>query len=63
MVGGGIEGASQEMIKLGPEDSPRFERKYTLDQLLDPAFRLPVEDEQTSPDIAHLRGLAGVIVD
>lgn len=63
MVGGAIEGALMESIKVGSDDAPRYESKYTLTQLLDPAFRLPVDDEEMPPDLGRLKGLHGVIVD
>jgi hypothetical protein len=40
-----VENASQELEKRGPEDKPRWENKYTMKQLLDPAFRLPLGDD------------------
>lgn len=40
-----IENAAQETEKRGPEDKPRYEAKYTMKQLLDQSFRLPVDSD------------------
>ena len=42
LVGSAIEAASQEMEKVGTEDKPEFKPKYTMQQLLDDNFRLPL---------------------
>lgn len=36
-----IENALAERVNVGSEKEPKWEDKYTLPQLLDPAFRLP----------------------
>jgi hypothetical protein len=41
-----IEGALQEMHNVGSEKEPRWEPRYSLSQLLEPAFRLPKEGQQ-----------------
>lgn len=51
-----VENATQEMEKRGPEDHPRWEPKYKLSQLLDPAFRLPT-DEDEPLDIGGIDGM------
>lgn len=60
LVGNVIEGASQEMEKFGPKDSPEWKPKYTMAQLLDDDFRLPTPKKPpTEQDaIAQLRSLA-----
>jgi hypothetical protein len=42
LVGTVIEGAAQEMEKVGSDDKPEWKPRYTMKQLLDPDFRLPV---------------------
>lgn len=50
-VGTVIENAVQETVKTGSEDKPEWKPKYTLNQLLDPDFRLSVDGEgQTRKD-------------
>jgi hypothetical protein len=49
-VGQIIEGALNETEKVGPDDKPEWRQKYTLKQLLDPDFRLPVDDETAAYD-------------
>lgn len=62
LIGLAIENAAHELHDVGTEDKPRMEPKYTMAQLLDPAFRLP-RDEQTPVDACLLRGVEGVILD
>lgn len=64
MVGINIENASQEMIKLGPKNEPRWENKYTMKQLLDDKFRLPADDDNDAPaDPNMLKGAHGIMFD
>ena len=65
-VGTVIENASQEQHNIGSEKQPKYELKYDMHQLLDPAFKLPApltkeqKDRQRQRDaINMLRGLAG----
>jgi hypothetical protein len=57
-----IENASQELEKRGPEDKPRWESRYTMKQLLDPAFRLPLGDEEQGFDGGG-EGIDGMVYD
>lgn len=57
-----IENAAQEMIKVGGEKEGRMELRYTMKQLLDPAFRLP-NDTKESTDPAMLKGIDGLAFD
>jgi len=41
LVGRVIENAAQEQHNAGDERKPRWVNKYEMEQLLDPAFRLP----------------------
>ena len=52
-----IENAAQELEKRGPEDKPRWENKYTMKQLLDQNFRLPVGDVEQGFDPADIDGM------
>lgn len=61
MVGTAIETAAQEMEKRGSDDEPRWEPKYTIRQLLDPAFRLPAHD--AGDDLDMLEGTHGLFFD
>lgn len=45
-VGTVIENAANEREEVGPKDAREWRNKYTLAQLLDPAFRLPVKSPQ-----------------
>lgn len=60
LVGLVIENAAQETVNTGDDKRPRWTRKYTMRQLLDPGFRLPLEDEG---DLGALEGADGVIYD
>lgn len=53
-----VEGALNEMENVGDEKEPHYEQKYTLTQLLDPDFRLPVGEKEKSP-IEGLKRLKG----
>lgn len=63
LVGLAIENAAQEMERIGPKDKPEWRPKYTLAQLLDPAFKLPTEEPRPAEDkaggLSTLLGLAG----
>lgn len=70
LVGNAIENASQEMEKYGDEKSPKWRQKYTMKQLLDPDFRLPLSDderpsrrERETDDKTFFSGLAGFSVE
>ena len=70
LVGNAIENASQEMEKYGGDDKPKWRQKYTMQQLLDPDFKLPLaEDERPSrreretDDRSFFSGLAGFSVE
>ena len=63
MVGTAIENASQEQEKVGPEDKPRWETRYTMQQLLDPEFRLPLSNEDDEASLGELMGMAGAYFD
>lgn len=54
-----IEGALQEMHNVGTEKEPKWEPRYALSQLLDPAFRLPKEEKQQGNAAASLKAMAG----
>ena len=41
LVGVVIENALQETVQVGSKKEPKTERKYHMEQLLDPGFRLP----------------------
>lgn len=61
LVGTAIEGAAQEMEKRGSDDNPRWEPKYTMKQLLDEDFRLPLAEDEG--DFDELVGAHGIIFD
>lgn len=63
MVGMAIENAAQEMEKVGPDDKPRWERKYRMAQLLDPEFKLPLGDDANEASDGDLIGMAGEYFD
>lgn len=50
-----IENASQEQINVGDDEKPRYQRKYTLTQLLTDGFRLEIDRDEDDMD-----GLIGV---
>lgn len=56
-----IENALNETIEVGTEGHRSRKPKYTTKQLLDPAFRLPLEQEDTGP--AMLQGIDGLMFD
>ena len=58
MVGTAIENAAQEQVKTGPEDRQRWGRKYTMAQLLDSDFELPLDDGDEASD-TELMNIAG----
>lgn|GEM_PF-5304385 len=45
LLGTIIENAAQEQVNVGGETSPKWERKYTLRQLLTPGFIIGQQDE------------------
>ena len=59
-----MEGALQEMHNAGTDKEPRWEPRYTLSQLLDPAYRLPAQGQKpgapsTARPAAALKAMAG----
>lgn len=56
-----IENASQEQINVGDDDKPRYQRKYTLTQLLTEGFRIDTEPDEA--DMDGLRGVEGAMFD
>ena len=62
-VGSSLEAASQEMEKVGSEDKPEFRQKYTMQQLLDDDFRLPLRTAVERPIEADIKGVQGVMFD
>lgn len=46
-LGTTIEGAVQEMVKVGPDDKPEWKPKYTMQQLLDQDFRIATAENQS----------------
>jgi len=62
-VGVVLENASQEQHNVGTEKQPKWEPKYTMAQLLDPAFRLPApEKPKKTSGIEALMNTKGVKV-
>lgn len=62
LVGNAIEGASQEMQKIGGDKNARYVPKYNMEELMDPAFRLPrppTKKDRERSSLATLRRLAG----
>jgi len=60
MIGIAIEGAAQEQENTGSDDKPVWKLKYTMQQLLDPEFKLPTED---SWGIEEIKITEGIIYD
>ena len=59
-LGNVIESASYEREEVGSGTNKRWERKYTMGQLLDPEFRLPSpRGSQQRDAIAALKALQG----
>lgn len=52
-----IENATAERINIGTDEKPEWRDKYTLVQLLEPDFRLPLDD------VALPVGVQGIMVD
>lgn len=70
LVGSAIENASQEMEKHGDDKNAKWRPKYTMQQLLDPDFRLPLNDderpsrrERETDDRTFFSGLSGFSVE
>ena len=63
LVGSAIEAASKEMEKIGSEEKPEFRQKYTMQQLLDDDFRLPLRTAVERPIEADIKGVQGVMFD
>lgn len=58
LIGSAIDGAKEERHKVGPEDNPTWELKYTMRQLLDPEFKLPVSQSMGYEDNLDAKTLA-----
>lgn len=56
LLGTIIENASQEQINVGGETAPRWERRYTLRQLLTPGFVIGNSDGDELP-LGEIDGL------
>ena len=63
MVGLAIENASQEMQKMGSDDKPEWKPKYTMKQLLDSDFRLPLNTQKERSIEADIKGVQGIVFD
>jgi len=60
LLGNVLEGASQEMEEVGTGKDRHMQRKYTMQQLLDPEFRLPREHGRSEEDpVAALKRMRG----
>lgn len=53
-----IENASQEQVNVGGDTSPRWERKYTMKQLLTPGFVIGQDEGDALPT-----GVDGLVYD
>lgn len=67
-VGNAIENASQEMKQVGSGKNKEWKPKYTMRQLLDPDFRLPLSDDERplrkeTDDREFFSGLSGFSVE
>jgi len=61
-LGNTIEAAVQETEWIGSDKDRRLEPKYTMDQLLDADFRLPLSEAQKQEDgLGALKALAGSV--
>jgi hypothetical protein len=59
----GIENALAERVNRGTKKEPDHQPRYTIEQLLDPEFRLPApptKEEKERNSIAFLKSLKGV---
>ena len=63
MIGVAIENAAQEMEKRGEGKTAKYEPKYTMTQLLDPAFRLPPKERSLDDFANDIRGIQGIKYD
>jgi len=61
MVGSAIDNAAQETYKTGPDDRPRWERKYTMRQLLDNDFKLPLGDDEEEGGYDAMSEVDGIV--
>lgn len=62
MVGRVIENAAQEQHNVGGPRNPKWVNRYSMDQLLDDAFRLPrplTEKERERESLRALKAMAG----
>lgn len=56
-VGVIVENASQETVQVGTKKEPRMASKYSMEQLLDPEFRLPAPKTQKEKEREAVVGL------
>lgn len=64
LVGGAIENAAQETVNVGTEKEPKWKPRYTMQQLLDPEFRLPSKaNEYSAPIESDVKGVQGIMFD
>jgi len=54
-----LENAAQETREVGSGQHKRIERKYTVQKLLDPEFRLPRESSESKDAKAAMKALTG----
>lgn len=63
LVGVVIENAAQEQQNVGTDKAPKWEAKYSMDELLDPDFYLPTPVKKIKPKgVDALKAFAGVRV-
>ncbi len=58
-----IENALMQQVNRGTRDEPRYESKYTLQQLLTPGFVIESEQDTVSDTLDDLSGVAGIVAD
>ena len=65
LVGGAIENAAQETVNVGTEKEPKWKPRYTMQQLLDPEFRLPTNGNgrNNAPIENDVKGIQGIMFD
>jgi hypothetical protein len=63
LVGTVLENASQERVQVGDDTHSQWLPKYTMRQLLDPDFRLPIDKEEEPLPIETLQVVHGIVYD
>ena len=63
LVGTAIENAAQELEKVGSDEKSELQPKYTMQQLLDDDFRLPLKTAVSRPIEADIKGVQGIMFD